>query len=65
MSKLQATQGRYDGAMEIKRKLHLRIILLINYMIEENLFVYLECSSVKPASRFFASYPEVPCTTLC
>ena len=36
MSKLQ---GRYDGAMEIKRKLYLRIILLINYMIEENLFV--------------------------
>ena len=53
MSKLQTTQGRYDGAMEIKRKLYLRIILLINYMIEENLFVYVECSSVKhAASRF-------------
>ena len=39
--------------MEIKRKLYLRIILLINYMIEENLFVYVECSSVKhAASRF-------------
>ena len=53
MSKLQTTQGRYDGAMEIKRKLYLRIILLINYMIEENLFVYVECFSVKDtASRF-------------
>ena len=53
MSKLQATQGRYDGAMEMKSKLYLRIILLINYMMEENLFVYVECSSVKhAASRF-------------
>ena len=47
------TQGRYDGVTEIKRKLYLRIILLINYMTEENLFVYIECSSVKhAASRF-------------
>ena len=53
MSKLQTTQGRYDGAMEMKSKLYLRIILLINYMMEENLFVYVECSSVKhAASRF-------------
>ena len=53
MSKLQTTQGRYDGAMEMKSKLYLRIILLINYMMEENLFVYVECSSVKHvASRF-------------
>ena len=53
MSKIQTTQERYDGAMEIKRKLDLRIILLINYMTEENLFVYVECSSVKhAASRF-------------
>ena len=50
---VKTTQGRYDGAMEMKRKLYLRIILLINYMIEENLFVYVECSSVKhAASRF-------------
>ena len=42
-----------DGAMEMKRKLYLRIILLSNYMMEENLFVYIECSSVKHvASRF-------------
>ena len=54
MSKLQTTQGRYDGAMEIKRKLYLRIILLINYMIEENLFVYVECSSVKHAASWFS-----------
>ena len=53
MSKIQTTQERYDGAMEIKRKLDLRIILLINYMTEENLFVYAECSSIKhAASRF-------------
>ena len=53
MPKLQITQGRYDGAMEMKSKLYLRIILLINYMMEENLFVYVECSSVKhAASRF-------------
>ena len=53
MSKLQATQGRYDGAMEMKSKLYLRIILLINYMMKESLFAYAECSSVKhAASRF-------------
>ena len=53
MPKLQKTQGRYAGAMEMKSKLYLRIILLINYMMEENLFVYVECSSVKHvASRF-------------
>ena len=53
MSKLQTTQGRYDGAMEMKSKLYLRIILIINYMMKENLFVYVECSSVKhEASRF-------------
>ena len=52
-SKLQTTQGPYDGAMEMKSKLYLRIILLINYMMEENLFVYVECSTVKhAASRF-------------
>ena len=39
--------------MQMKSKLYLRIILLINYMMEENLFVYVECSSVKhAASRF-------------
>ena len=53
MSKLQTTQGQYDGAMEVETKLYLRIILLINYMTEENMFVYVECSSVKhAASRF-------------
>ena len=40
MPKLQKTQGRYAGAMEMKSKLYLRIILLINYMMEENLFLY-------------------------
>ena len=53
MPKLQKTKGRYAGAMEMKIKLYLRIILLINYIVEENLFVYVECSSVKHvASRF-------------
>ena len=53
MSKLQTKQGRYDGVMDIKRKLYLRIILLINYMIEENLFVNVEQSPVRhAASRF-------------
>ena len=53
MPKLQTTQGQYDGAMEMKRKLYLRIVFLINYMTEDNLFVYVECSSVKhAASRF-------------
>ena len=42
MSKLQTTQGRYDGAMEMSSKLYLRIILLINYIMEENLFVNVE-----------------------
>ena len=54
MSKLQTTQGRYDGAMEMKSKLYLRIILLINYMMEENLFVYVECCSVKHAASQFS-----------
>ena len=53
MPKLQKTQGRYAGTMEMKSKLYLRIILLINYMMEENLFVYVECSFAKhAASRF-------------
>ena len=30
------------GTIEMKSKLYLRNILLINYMIEENLFVYVE-----------------------
>ena len=49
MSKLQTTQGRYDGAMEMKSKIDLQIILLINYM-----FVYVECSTVKHAASLFS-----------
>ena len=30
--------------MEMKSELYLRIMLLTNYMMEENLFVYVECS---------------------
>ena len=54
MPKLQKTQGRYAGAMEMKSKLYLRIVLLINYMMEENLFVYVECSSVKHVASQFS-----------
>ena len=49
MSKLQTTQGRYDGAMEMKSKIDLQIILLINYM-----FVYVECFTVKHAASLFS-----------
>ena len=42
MSNLQTTQARHDGVMEMKSKLYLRIILLINYIMEENLFVYVD-----------------------
>ena len=53
MSKLQTTQGRYDGAMVMKSKLYLQITLLINYMMKKNLFVFVEYSSRKyAASRF-------------
>ena len=34
----------------MKSKLYLRTVLLSNYMMEENLFVYVECSSVKHAA---------------
>ena len=54
MSKLETTQGRYDGAMEMKSKIYLQIILLINYMMEGNLFFYVECSSVKHAASLFS-----------
>ena len=36
--------------MQMKSKLYLRIILLINYMMEENLFVNVESSPVKYAA---------------
>ena len=40
--------------MEMNSKSHFRIILLIKYMMEENMFVYVECCSVKHvASRFY------------
>ena len=37
-----------------KLKLYLRIVLLINYMMEENLFVYVACSSVKHATSRYS-----------
>ena len=51
MIKPQATPGRYT--MQMKIKLVLRIILLINYKMEENRFVNVEQSPEKHAvSRF-------------
>ena len=41
-----------DDTIEMKRKLDLRIILLINYMMEENLFVYVEWSHVNRFTVF-------------
>ena len=38
----------------MKSKLYLRIMLLINYMMEENMFVYIECSPVKQAASRFS-----------
>ena len=38
----------------MKSKLYLRIILLINYIIEENLFVNAEKSPVKHAASWFS-----------
>ena len=54
MSKLQTTQGRFDGAIEVNIKLYLRIVLLINDMMEENLFAYVACSFVKHATSRYS-----------
>ena len=35
-TKISKLQGRYDGAMELKSKLYLCIILLINYIVEDS-----------------------------
>ena len=40
--------------MEMKSKLYIKIVLLINYMMEKNLFVYVECSPVKHAVSQFS-----------
>ena len=37
----------------MKSKLYLGVILLINYMMEENRFVYVACFSVKHAFSLF------------
>ena len=47
ISKLYTTQWRFDGVMGDKSKLQLRIMLLINNMMKENLFAHAECSFVK------------------
>ena len=38
----QSFRQHEDNTMEMKSKFYLQIILLINYMMEENLFVYVE-----------------------
>ena len=43
-----------------KRKLYLPIILLINFMAEENLFVCVECFTVKHAASRFSVRTNVP-----
>ena len=40
--------------MEMKSNLYLRIILLINYIMKENLFVYAEWSPVKHTASWFS-----------
>ena len=50
ISKLQTTQGRYDGGKELAIFTN---ISLINHVMEENLFVNVEYTPVKhAASRF-------------
>ena len=41
--------------MQMKSKLYLRIILLINYIMEENLFAYVEYFSVKHVASLFSA----------
>ena len=41
-----------DDTIEMKSKLDLRIILLINYMMEDNMFVYVEWSHVNRFTVF-------------
>ena len=43
-----------DYTMEMKSNLYLRIILLLNYIMEENLFVYVEWSPVKHTASWFS-----------
>ena len=38
----QSYRQHKNNTMAMKSKLYLQIILLINYMIDENLFVYVE-----------------------
>ena len=50
----QSYRQRKGDAIEMKGKLYLRIILLINNMREENLCVYVEQSPVKHAAARFS-----------
>ena len=49
----QSYRQNKDDTMEVKSKLYLQITLLINYMMEENLFLYVVWSSVKHAASVF------------
>ena len=52
-TRYQSYRQNKDDTMEVKSKLYLRITLLINYMMEENLFLYVVWSSVKHAASVF------------
>ena len=52
-TRYQSNRQHKGDTMEMKSKLYLRTIMLINYTRQENLFVYVEQSPVKyAASRF-------------
>ena len=48
-----------DDTMQMNSKLYLQIILLINYMMDENLFVYIEWSPVQHATSRFSVRKDV------
>ena len=51
---ITVTNAHKDDTVELKRKLHLRMTLLINYMMEENLFVYVKWLAVEHAASLFS-----------
>ena len=53
-TRYQSYRQQKGDTMAIKNYLYLRIILLINYVMEENLFVNVEYSPVKHATSRFS-----------
>ena len=53
-TRLQSYSQHKSDTMEMKSKLYLRIILLINYMMEQNLLVNVESSTIKHAVLRFS-----------